>query len=135
MKLKGAIIGYGFISSHGHVPSYVNRFQQLDDVAIIAVADICEDRRLLAKKAIPSARIYENYLDLLKHESRNLDFVDISTPPSVHAEIAHAALNAGLHVLCEKPLTTNLKDARELLEHATKAERVLFPAHNYKHAQ
>ena len=134
MKLAGAIIGYGFISSHGHVPSYLERSKKIGDVDIVAVADICEARRILAKKALPFARIYESYEELLKHEAGNLDFVDISTPPSDHSKIAHAALNSGLHVLCEKPLTTNLNDARELLAHARRAKRVLFPVHNYKYA-
>ena len=134
MKLSGAVIGYGFISSYGHIPAYLERAKKIGDVEIIAVADICEARRNLARQALPKARIYENYQDLLIHESHQLDFVDISTPPYAHAEIAHAALDAGLHVLCEKPLTTNLKDAHELLEHAKRVKKVLYPAHNYKYA-
>ena len=51
-----------------------------------------------------------------------------------HAEIAHAALNQGLHVLCEKPLATSAQDAQAMLRHAREARRVLFPCHNYKHA-
>ena len=49
---------------------------------------------------------------LLAAEAQSLDFVDIATPPSDHAEVAHAALDAGLHVLCEKPLATTIEDAR-----------------------
>ena len=134
MKISGAIIGFGFISSHGHLPAYLERHQKKGDVEIIAIADICEARRILAKKALPHARIYKNYEDLLKYESINLDFVDISTPPKDHAKIAHAALHAGLHVLCEKPLTTSLEDAHQLIQHAKRVGRVLYPAHNYKHA-
>ena len=63
-----------------------------------------------------------------------LDFVDVTTPPCDHAVIAHDALDRGLHVLCEKPLTTSVADARALLEHARRARRVVFPCHNYKHA-
>ncbi|MGZ3688927.1 MAG: Gfo/Idh/MocA family protein, partial [Bdellovibrionota bacterium] len=71
---------------------------------------------------------------LLAEESHHLDFVDIATPPSDHAQIAHAALERGLHVLCEKPLATSAQEAREMLEHAKAARRVIFPCHNYKHA-
>ena len=130
--LKGALIGYGFISGKGHIPAYLQR--PAKDVSIVAVADICEARRALAAKALPEARIYSDYESLLKAESKNLDFVDISTPPCDHAKIAHAAFDHGLHVLCEKPLTTTLEEAASLLEHAVQAKRVLFPAHNYKHA-
>jgi len=89
---------------------------------------------MLAAQAFPEVRIYSDTETLLAQESGRLDFVDIATPPSDHARIAHAALEAGLHVLCEKPLTTTLEDARLLLEHARKARRVIFPVHNYKHA-
>jgi predicted dehydrogenase len=132
--LRGAVIGYGFISSRGHIPAYIQRAQSLGDVEIAAVADICPARRELIHQALPKARIYSDALSLLARESENLDFVDISTPPSAHAEIAHAALDRKLHVLCEKPLTTTLTDAESLLRHAREARRVLFPCHNYKHA-
>lgn len=134
MKLSGAVIGYGFISGKGHIPAYLERAQNQGDVEIIAVADICEARRARAQEALPHARIYSSYEALLAAEASRLDFVDISTPPCDHAKIAHAAFDRGLHVLCEKPLTTTLEEAESLLRHAIEAKRVLFPCHNYKHA-
>jgi predicted dehydrogenase len=134
-KLKGAVIGYGFISGKGHVPAYLERAKAKDaDVEIVAVADICEARRALVNEALPQARVYSDYKALLQAEAPGLDFVDISTPPCDHAAIAHAAFDQGLHVLCEKPLTTTLEEAASLLKHAREAKRVLFPCHNYKHA-
>lgn len=133
-KLRVAVMGYGFISGKGHIPAYLERAKTTGDVEIIAVADICESRRDQAQQALPHARIYSDYQALLISEASNLDFVDISTPPCDHAAIAHAAFDKGLHVLCEKPLTTSLEDAKSMLEHAKKARRVLFPCHNYKHA-
>jgi predicted dehydrogenase len=133
-KLRGAVVGYGFISGKGHIPAYLKRAADSGDVEIVAVADICEARRNQAQEALPKARIYSDYRALLDAESGNLDFVDISTPPCDHAAIAHAAFDKGLHVLCEKPLTTTLEEAASLLEHAGRAKRVLFPCHNYKHA-
>src|SRR4051812_672181 len=118
-KLRGAIIGYGFISGKGHAPAYLQR----EDVEIVAVADIAEGRRQYVSETLPRARIYSDYRALLDAEAGKLDFVDVSTPPCDHAAIAHAALDRGLHVLCEKPLTTTLADARSLLEHATRAKR------------
>jgi predicted dehydrogenase len=128
-KLKGAVVGYGFISGKGHIPAFLKR----DDVEIVAVADICEARRALAKKALPEARIYDSYETLLNTE-KNLDFLDIATPPCDHAKIAIAALKHGLHVLCEKPLAPSTADAKAMLLAAKENQRVLFPCHNYKHA-
>jgi predicted dehydrogenase len=133
-NLRGAVIGYGFISATGHIPAYLKRSQALGDVEIVAVADISPLRRRLAREALPTARIYSDYRDLLHAEASRLDFVDISTPPCDHAVIAHAALTGGLHVLCEKPLTCTTEEARSLLDHAKRVERVVFPCHNYKHS-
>ena len=133
-KLRGAVIGYGFISGKGHIPAYLERTRTQQDVEIVAVADVCEARRNQAQETLPSARIYSDYRALLSAEAAHLDFVDISTPPCDHAAIALAAFDCGLHVLCEKPLTTTLNEARALVDRATSAKRVLFPCHNYKHA-
>jgi predicted dehydrogenase len=133
-KLRGAIIGYGFVSASGHLPAYLKRSQELGDIEIVAVADICQARRNLAREALPHVRVYSDYRSLFDVEASNLEFVDIATPPCNHAEIAHAAFAAGFHVLCEKPLTCTLEEARSLLNHASAVQRVLFPCHNYKHA-
>lgn len=133
-KLRGAVIGYGFIAAQGHVPAYLERARNTGDVEIIAVADICEARRKKVREALPNARVYPDYRALLEAESDKIDFVDISTPPLDHARIARAAFDRGLHVLCEKPLTTNLDEAAALLRQALSVKRVLFPCHNYKHA-
>ena len=132
--LRGAMIGYGFIGGEGHLPAYREREHRRGDVRIEALADTCPARRSLALALHPHLRVYGDHRALLAAEAHRLDFVDICTPPCDHAEIAHAAMASGLHVLCEKPLTTSCHDAEQLLAHARTAERVLFPCHNYKHA-
>jgi predicted dehydrogenase len=129
--LQGALIGFGFIAEKGHVPAYLSAPDQL---AIVAVADVCAARREKARQVLPHARIYSDTKTLLQTEGRQLDFVDIATPPCDHAAIAHAAFEHGLHVFCEKPIATSAADARSMLDHATAAKRVFFPSHNYKHA-
>jgi myo-inositol 2-dehydrogenase / D-chiro-inositol 1-dehydrogenase len=126
---RGAIIGFGFIAEKGHLPAYLAR----RDFEIVAVADVCAARRELARKLLPAARIYEDAQSLLARE-KQLDFVDIATAPRDHAPIACAAMAHGLHVLCEKPLATSVRDADAVLEQAQRTRRVFFPVHNYKHA-
>lgn len=128
-KWQIAVVGYGFISGKGHVPAFLQR----DDVEVVAVADICPARRELAAQTLPNARIYSGYRELLAAE-KNLDILDIATPPCDHAEIAIAGLQHGLHVLCEKPLAVSTEAAARMLRAAQENERVLFPCHNYKHA-
>jgi predicted dehydrogenase len=127
--LKGAIAGFGFIGASGHLPAYAGR----KDVEIVAVADVCKPRLDAARALLPKARFYDSYQEMLARED-GLDFVDIATPPAFHRDIALAALRRGAHVLCEKPITTSVAEALELCEAARRYRRVVFPAHNYKHA-
>lgn len=131
--LRGAVVGYGFIAERGHVPAYA-MFGEGAPLRITAIADTCAARREKARAQVPGVRVYETHMELLEKEGGQLDFIDVCTPPSDHATIAHAALDRGLHVLCEKPLTTTVAEARALLMHAQTARRVVFPCHNYKHA-
>jgi len=128
-KLQIGVVGYGFISGKGHIPAYAKR----SDLEVVAIADVCAARRALAAEALPGARIYSSYQELLAGE-KNLDVLDVSTPPCDHAEISVAALEKGMHVLCEKPLAPTTEAARRMLAAAEKNKRVLFPCHNYKHA-
>lgn len=131
--LRGAVVGYGFISENGHLPAYEASRDLGMPIRIVALADVCPARLMRAHARYPGLRLYQNVGSLLSSE-RELDFVDISTPPSEHAWIAHAALSRGLHVFCEKPLATSGHAALAMIEHARRAQRVLFPSHNYKHA-
>jgi predicted dehydrogenase len=130
VSLQSGLIGYGFIASQGHAPVYAAR----EDFEIVAIADICAARRQAAAADFPNARIYSSHQELLAHEAERLDLIDITTPPYAHAEIAKAAFEHGLHVLCEKPIATTAQDAQAMAEHALRARRVFFPGHNYKHA-
>src|SRR5262245_24836950 len=127
---QGALVGFGFIAEKGHVPAYL----AAPEFEIVAVADICAARREKARQVLPNARIYPDTKTLLATEARNLDFIDIATPPCDHAAIAHAAFEHGLHVFCEKPIATSDADAKSMLDHAQKVKKVFFPSHNYKHA-
>jgi len=124
------MVGFGFIAEKGHLAGW----RAADGFDIVAVADGCPARRALAEALVPGVRTYADVHALLAAERAQLDFVDVCTPPSEHALIARLALEAGLHVLCEKPLTTSIEDAEMLLATATQKRRVLFPCHNYRHA-
>lgn len=85
---------------------------------VVAVCDVEESRMSGIKKAvseIASAREYKDYRKLLERE-KNLDAVIIATPDHWHAPICRAAIQAGKHVFCEKPLTHAVSEARELRE-------------------
>jgi predicted dehydrogenase len=127
-KWKVAVVGYGFISGKGHVPAFLQR----KDVEVVAVVDICAERRAIAARDLPEAKIYASAEELFA--AGGFDILDIATPPCDHPALALAGLKNGVHVLCEKPLAPTTKAAREMLAAAKANERVLFPCHNYKHA-
>jgi predicted dehydrogenase len=131
--LKGALVGYGFIAEHGHFPAYAMALQSGTPLEIVAVADVSAERLARARATNPRLRMYGHHRALFERE-RELDFVDVTMPPYAHAEIAHAAFDRGLHVFCEKPMATTSREAASMMAHAERAERVLFPSHNYKHA-
>lgn len=126
--LRGALIGFGNVAAHGHVPGWLAR----PDVEIVAVSDTNEARRSEAERLLPRARWYDSGEVLLDKE--RLDFVDICTPPSGHVDLIRAALQRGVHVLCEKPLVTRPEDLAELSMLAATARKVLYTVHNWHHA-
>ncbi len=87
---------------------------------------------------IAEDRLYPNYKEMFEAESKRADgiqAVSIATPNSTHYEISKAALEAGLHVICEKPLTFTSVEAKELEELATKNNRVFGVTYGYTGAQ
>jgi predicted dehydrogenase len=126
--LRGALIGFGNVATHGHLPGWLAR----PDVEIVAVSDTYEARRSEAERLLPRARWHDSGETLLVEE--RLDFVDICTPPSGHADLIRAALRRGLHVLCEKPLVTRPEDLAEISMLAATARKVLYTVHNWHHA-
>ncbi len=101
-KLRGALIGYGFIMEKGHAAGYQQRGAGPGDVEIVAIADISPAQRAIAQATWPKARLYEDAPALLAAESDKIDFVDIATPPSDHAEIALAGARRAGCTSCAK---------------------------------
>lgn len=126
--LRGAVIGFGTIAVHGHVPAWRRR----SDVTIVAATDARPAQRAALGAQLPHARWYDTVEALLAEAT--LDFVDVCTPPSSHAPLIMAALERGLHVLCEKPLVHSLADLAALRALAERSGRVLHTVHNWHHA-
>lgn len=126
--LKGAFIGFGNVAANGHLPGWRAR----EDVQIVAATDAAASRREAFLTACPDGRWYETVDDLLA--GGKLDFVDICAPPGSHAALIERALDAGLHVLSEKPLVTRVEDAKRVGATAVRARRVLHTVHNWLEA-
>jgi predicted dehydrogenase len=90
--------------------------------AIVGLCDVDERRTDSARKQFPQAKFYPDYRNMI--DQKGLDAVVVATPDHVHAFATMAALKAGLHVYCEKPLTHNVSEARLVAETAAKHKRV-----------
>lgn len=90
---------------------------------IVAVADVDANRLAEFKKRFPEARVYEDFRVLLDRE-KELDSVNVSTPDHMHGPMGMAALQRGLHVYGQKPLTHDLYETRRLTEAAREKKRV-----------
>src|SRR5262249_3264076 len=80
---------------------------------LVAVADVDLDCTAEVKKLFPDIRVYQDYRELLDKE-KDLDSVNVSTPDHMHAPITMRAMQRGLHVYPQKPLTQPLYEARRL---------------------
>lgn len=107
---------------------HVNAYRRLDCVRLLAIADPDPAARARALRGKP-AREYGNWRDLLDAEADRLDAVSIASPSEMHAEIGLAALEAGLHVIVEKPIATTLPDALRLRGAAREQGRRLMVGH------
>jgi predicted dehydrogenase len=126
--LKGAFIGFGNVAANGHLPGWRAR----DDARIVAATDAAAARCEAFLAACPEGRQHATVDDLLAREE--LDFVDICAPPGSHAALIERALQAGVHVLSEKPLVTRVEDAGRVAAVAKRAGRILHTVHNWLHA-
>src|SRR5260221_13464820 len=125
--MKGALIGFGTIAN-GHFSAY----QQVKDLCIVAVVDPVLERRNKALELDKNMHVYENIEDLFLKE--NIDFIDICTPPYTHFGYIKKGLENNCHVICEKPFLCSTNDYKGLLSLAKKANKILYPSHNYKFA-
>ena len=121
-KLRVGIIGCGGIANGKHMPALRS---QADKADMVAFCDIVVERAEKAAKEFgaPGAKVYENYRELL--EDGSIDVVHVCTPNRSHCEITVAALEAGKHVMCEKPMAKTAADAQKMLDAARKTGKKL----------
>ncbi|MFB5660226.1 Gfo/Idh/MocA family protein [Alteribacillus sp. HJP-4] len=130
-KVKVAIIGCGGIANGKHMPS-------LSKLAVVELAAFCDIQLDRAKKAAEdygtaNAKVYEDYKQLLLDET--IDVVHVCTPNNSHAEISAAALDAGKHVMCEKPMAKTSKEAKLMLKAAERSGKKLTIGYNNRFRQ
>lgn len=118
-KIRLGIVGCGNIS-RAHMKAY----QKLDNIEYVAACDIKDGRAEEYAKEYGFARYYTDYHEMFEKE--DLDAISVCTWNCAHAEVSIAALNAGVNVLCEKPMAMNAKQAIEMEKAAQKSGKLLM---------
>ncbi len=124
---KVGIIGAGSIVQWGHCPTFQNAISSTE---VVAVCDVQKERveQFAQERGIPHA--YADYEKMLREQE--LDIVVVAVPNAFHKPMSIAALEAGAHVLCEKPVALTLTDAREMFATAEKNGRILTVGTHYR---
>jgi len=124
-KIGVAVIGSGSIATYRHAPEYAAN----PNVELLAFVDRFPERaEKLAKKY--DAKAFSKIEDAL--ELKGVDAVSVCTPNAFHAPLTIAAFKAGKHVLCEKPMATSLKEAKDMIAASEKAGKFLMIGHNQR---
>lgn len=135
-KLNVGLVGAGFMGKahsigYSDMPKY---FWPAPAVPVLkTICDIVPEIAADAKERFGFEKCCTDWRDIVNDPE--IDVVSICTPNNVHAEIAIAALNAGKHVLCEKPIASTLEDAKAMAEAAKKAAQkgiIAMNAYQYR---
>ncbi len=127
-KIRCAIIGYGGAFNMGK--HHADLMTQTGVMCVTAVCDLDPERLEVARKELPNVRTYRFVDDLLAKE--DFDLAVIVTPHNTHAPLALKCLNAGKHVVVEKPMCLTVKEATAMIE-AAKRNGVMLTVYHNRH--
>lgn len=122
--MKVAVIGLGYWG-----PNLVRNFLSANGVDNVICCDLLQPRLDRIKKQFPMVEVTNSYEDILKRS--DIEGIVIATPVSSHYPLGIKALKAGKHILVEKPLTLNTRDAEALIECAEQNKRTLMVDHTF----
>jgi predicted dehydrogenase len=125
-KTRVAVVGIGGIGTRAHIPCYLKN-RDVDLVALVD-ADVTKLKRTARKFGVKV--FYSSIDDLLKNQE--IDAISICTPPNTHAEIALKALSNDIHVLCEKPMATNVDEGKAMFDAAKNKCKILMIGFNLR---
>ena len=116
----------GLVGIGGMGTVHYNEYKKIDTASVVAVADVRVD---MAKEKIgdDNVNVYADMEALLSNEQ--VDMIDICTPSYLHAELAIKALQAGVHVICEKPMSINKEDCEKVIKVASQSGKLFMTAH------
>lgn len=128
--MNGQVVGVGIIGAGIMGRSHAASLRMDPRTELVGVAGLPLDSAEAITHEFAGARATEDYRELLADP--RIDFVTVATPDNLHFEVCSEALAAGKHVFVEKPLTTSLAEADELIRRAVEADRKLMTCFNHR---
>ena len=122
--IKVGVIGYGYWG-----PNLVRNFATSGKTTLAMVCDLHSKRLAQAQLNYPGVKVTTDYREVIADPG--IDAIAVATPVSTHFPLVMAALQAGKHVLVEKPLTSSAEEGRRLLEEVEKRQLVLLVGHTF----
>ena len=128
-KVRVGIIGCGGIANGKHMPS----LKKVAECEMVAFCDIVVEKAEKAAKeyGVEGAKVYADYKELLA--DKTIDVVHVCTPNRSHSFITVDALEAGKHVMCEKPMAINTVEAQKMLDAAKRTGKKLTIGYQNRH--
>jgi predicted dehydrogenase len=124
-KVRYAVVGAGWIAQEDFMPGVAHTGNSV--MTALVTSDQSKAKRLLKRFSIPRLYDYDSYERML--HSGDVDAVYLAVPNSMHRVYAVAALNAGIHVLCEKPMARTEEECRDMIEAAAQGSAKLMIAY------
>lgn len=126
--LRVGIIGAGGIAKAVHIPNYL---QQSNKVKVVAITDVVKENAEAAANEFDIEHVFTSQKEML--DTVELDAVSVCTPNKFHADATIAALQAGCHVICEKPPALTVKEAEQMAETARSYGKILTYGLSFRH--
>ena len=123
--VRYGLVGYGLFGAH-----HAAAIEAAPSAELVAIAVKSEASQAAAKEAHPGAEICGDYRQLLDRD--DIDIIDVTVPNVLHHEVAAAALDAGKHVLLEKPMALELAHCDDLIARAAEKARLLAVGHELR---
>lgn len=125
MVINAALVGFGAVARHGHLPWYLNH----PTVELTAIVEPTARGRAATQALMPYVPVFSSLDDLLR--AQQVTFVDITAQPAAHCELILKAAAAGIHVICEKPFVTSCQALEEIEQVRRYRRPIIAACHNW----
>ncbi|MDI3475940.1 MAG: hypothetical protein PWQ79_1420 [Thermococcaceae archaeon] len=127
-KIRLGIVGCGIAAKTLHIPA----LKELSDIfEVTAVTSRTREHAEECAELLGGAKVFESYEDLL--QSGEVDAVDLALPVELNLPFIKKAVENGVHVICEKPISTDVKTGKEIVQIASGSDVVVYIAENFRH--